>query len=776
MKGVIVFSQENVDVLFLWTDDPFRLHINKQAASKGMIETSQIEGAIDPNILVQLMLPLVASQISMINHLKNPYSSIRLENGITFILKQFEDQIYIGVNGDDDEDETMMHRKLLVFHRLVTFLYGPDTAAIHPDHSNERLCRWNFLSDLLETWIRLAEEEQCFLVEAIERLHVNASLNAKCIELLETVVTQAKTMDRQVQHALLLVNCKLLALYSIRNSSELQAADILLKILLVQQMFPRRRTLEDLFSVSFRSPRPLSNQAEHTAPVDIKKVYTYESALSNMENSSTDSEQEQYFSSRSTPMSPAKREGPSDVPWETDEANPDQAHVKKLTTDVAKEDFNALKASTPTSKGTTQDPMNTDVLSPIHLDTDSLQMADSSIDDATALSPSYQDDGDYKTKVVFIRSQNCQYSPHQLHCLHITPGIVLVLVSEMPHCKKATLICQMLAVLKAILQGNRHDIGSGKPAYDMIDSNIRKLSEALKKAKGFEKRLRELSGRWDLCKKHGILIHLEENKAEMIPVLENNVNATYKSLLQLFRKLYLNSPANLDPDLHDNMLFIQKMMQQHLRDYTDYLVVKAQRNITMTTYPFCCTIEVTWLKTECVRSYQEDFPGLVHFIYVDRMTNQITVPSINVSADDPESDMERGDMGKVLKKKVWEMVHWMQRKLQNGITSMGLQEGDFHYSYFVWFEDPTGHSLSVQHPFHGNPNSIPPGILAGNFYRGLVRQCFPSAVQRTVHCYELICMHMGQVTPEFALEQSKKLSNHLWQTSGEAQAPISLLS
>ena len=55
------------------------------------------------------------------------------------------------------------------------------------------------------------------------------------------------------------------------------------------------------------------------------------------------------------------------------------------------------------------------------------------------------------------------------------------------------------------------------------------------------------------------------------------------------------------------------IFQENLCHYEQYLAVKAQRNITMTTY-------------------LEDFPGLVHFIHVDRKTDQLTAPSINVAS------------------------------------------------------------------------------------------------------------------------------------------------
>ena len=101
--------------------------------------------------------------------------------------------------------------------------------------------------------------------------------------------------------------------------------------------------------------------------------------------------------------------------------------------------------------------------------------------------------------------------------------------------------------------------------------------------------MRTLRHRWELVKRGDLLSFLASPVgAEMSPQLEASVTEMARSLKSLFSVLFCTSRGQ--PSVSEQQLTtisqIQEMLQTRLADFEDYLLVKGQRNVTMTAYPF----------------------------------------------------------------------------------------------------------------------------------------------------------------------------------------------
>jgi len=750
------------DILFIHADKGFIKHINKISREAGFIGEDHNDDEMDLTALSHIFSPMITS-LTYMNDLGNPYSSILCEDGTLFVFRQFDDLVFTAVNGDGEESEDFLKRKLTVLYKLATVHYGASLELLKPEILSAQKKAWKTLGSLIDTWTFLSSQQQSFLVEAVERIHVNQSLSEMSISLLDTALNMARNKgDQNAVHALLLVNTKLLALYSSRNASVLKAADILMITVLLHNIFPHSKqaiplTLNrtppplahpvvhkggpsvshHIFSGAFTQEGPSmqgqsSRTPAHSDPVDIDSSPRNANADADDVGYPGSSVEDEFYSPRSSPTPLSPMEGGAEA-----------ASQEVLKPPVApKERFFTPRAPTPEFLRKMLE-----------------EEAEGETDEDELDSQSTDRKHEYYRQPVFLSSDKCPYLPHVLHFVRLGTGTVLVLVSETKQYNVALFIYQALQLIAGIKPSTgQRTVQQVQALMERLETAVKKVVESLRSTVGVavENQVRTVRHRWELVKRSDLLSFLAAQVgAEMSPQLEASVNEMTRSLKSLFSVLFCTNRG--EPSISGQQLAtisqIKEMLQTRLADFEDYLLVKGQRNVTMT-------------------AYLEDFPGLVHFIYVDRSSDQVTAPSINTT---PSKIRDSSDPCYVIKQKIWDMWTYIHSYLLLGHTFVAVRDGDFLFTYCLWFEDTSGNPVSLQCPLpvlHGSP---PPGIVSSSFYKELTRRCFPAAPPNAIRCYELMCVHVGLVPVQFATRHIRSLASALFETSLGAHYPISLI-
>ncbi|XP_050304162.1 uncharacterized protein LOC126741666 isoform X2 [Anthonomus grandis grandis] len=334
--------------------------------------------------------------------------------------------------------------------------------------------------------------------------------------------------------------------------------------------------------------------------------------------------------------------------------------------------------------------------------------------------------------------------PHSVHILEIFENTFLVYLVEVGDSTVSAALYETFYHLHKLrfIQVQR-EVESIQLGYENLTLAMKKLNDGLKKCKikSVESPHRQIMKKWDVLKEK-YKEYLRTTSDE--PILRAETLAL--SFLDNLKNIYSislsdeltlkTSAAHIEPAI--------PKLKDNLAIFKDFFIAKGIKNFTL-------------------GSYLEDFPGLVHFLHVDRNTHRVTTPCLDMQAEKAQ----------YIQEKIWFMFRLARSHLQEGNTTVIWKDKMFTYGYFLWFENSSGEALKI--PVVGPMSDKCPGILTEDFYVKLKTSCFPKMSTSKVRIYELYVMHLGLVTAASILEQAKKLAATIWDLKGFPTHAIDLL-
>ncbi|XP_065921024.1 BLOC-3 complex member HPS1-like isoform X2 [Dysidea avara] len=663
MKAFVVLEN---DVSFYCVDSQFKKYMLRKCLELKIVEeiSEANEEALLRDSITQFFMQFKASFDVLESSLHRPLQSMTSTDGGITVLRKFKDYLYIAHNGDGEETENILIRKIFVFQRIVGYLYGPVSGSIKPSNLEDRRKVWIKLSSLLTTYSKLYLRDQVFLLEALEPIHFGLQLvQEQCLKLVNNSLDSLTNGGvRNVVYAMLLVNTKLLAIKG-RHSRMMTTADKMLITLLVAHEYYYSKYEDNEHSSS------TNEDVFSSPPIDI---------MAEREQSAVPGSPP-YQTPIATPGIPPGRTPQPDMPV-TEEVQEESEDDSMLPGEEDGANFSDMEKRA----GFT-----------MKLKSAISQLRRAFVDDSNdanvQIIQQLAKKAKYVKEQVFLQPYPNIYLPNTLHCLEIHPGIVLVLVEESNSAQLAGIVCQTLNLFNSFLfpekRSSSSQSGTGKALFDQLEDNIKRIGDMTRREiQETENRFLEQShsnvqNNWANVKTAGLQAVLEDSRKDVEESQQRTRVTTIASNLvaqihQLFKALFfIPKPQEYDTKQVVNRLI--SIWYPLCRDYGDFLSIKSDTNIP-------------------IISYSNRYPGLVHFIMVDRTHNEIIAPTVSKQGDTPleyvntVSNELNISPGTFLHQKVWNMVLRSQRYFMLGYTSQTWLDEYFFYSYYLWLSVPVG--------------------------------------------------------------------------------------
>ncbi|XP_073997896.1 Hermansky-Pudlak syndrome 1 protein isoform X2 [Rhodnius prolixus] len=346
-------------------------------------------------------------------------------------------------------------------------------------------------------------------------------------------------------------------------------------------------------------------------------------------------------------------------------------------------------------------------------------------------------------------------TPYFVHITFIADSVSLVLLYQTNYDNLSIALNESFEAINIInsLSSSSTDVEGLKKGMELLEPSIKKLFDGIKKIKSSEispkldANIKVLHVKWDLLKRQWN----ENTSAACIGSCSHSLGLCLRDILQstVLDKSNIVRGSSV-------AISVSQAVAVALANYTNFLQVKALRNFTLGSRA-----------SLSINKYLEEFPGLVHFLYIDRTSHRITAPTLDFHSQQTIT---------LTKKKIWEMVEFSRTHLQEGHLAIMWKDTAFNYAYYLWFEDMTGSPLKPKISPSVAVKSLPiPGVFSADFYHRLTETCFPKMALNKIRCYELYCIHLGLASSSCVLEHSRRLAATIWEVTGIPNNPLDLL-
>ncbi|XP_064383675.1 BLOC-3 complex member HPS1-like isoform X2 [Halichondria panicea] len=778
MKGILIFDDKS-DLAFFCLDKEMKRYVIDRIRTLDIEAGSNADDIPTRDLrdcLSAFCLPFFTS-FDVLQSLRKPIFSISVGDGFLLVFRKFDEHVYIALSKEGDSEEVLT-KKLLVFNRIVTLLYGPVHNKLSSPDVNMRKSVWARLSSVYRTYEALYLTDQIFLIEALEHVQFGQLVTASSVVqrlAREIMDSNCNGGLSGIRHVMLLVNTKLLTTYG--RSPRLETSDILMLTLLVYHHFhnhddEEEEETEEESSVDRETPEedetstPPEENETNTPPVaeggeEVTVSFQTPCSTPGLTARSSDPDYESIDEMEGAePAAVDSVGGPLEAP-PLPRRQPQMAESLKRSKVVGR------SLNSPGPKG----------VSRIKNALSSLLKRGGQAD--YTLPTGTQPENAFFEMTVFLQPQKDQLIPHTLYCYQVYQNIVLLMIGDQGAGPCAGNICQILVLLGHVFGSNRAMAATTTlTTADLLEDSVKRLKEQISKEASsitdrevldkLTKTTRQVLNAWANLKKHNFRGYMEKKPSDRNKGPDAQRNFTRmdacatdlrEKLMKVFDILYL-VPKKKE---YNEVLVMSKLVRHFAnfnKDYSDFLSLKGEVNIPMV-------------------SFSMQFPGMVHFIYVDRSFDDSTTPSLTMDGHAGNPYVEKaakktGESGSVfLRRKIWGMVQRVQRFLGHSYTIQTWLDEDFLYVYFLWINIPNN-PLGTPIRFYSLSNvkagdySIP-GVIGTPFYADVHNL-------KEGYMYELYAMFENKVSIKEASDHCRGLADQLWPNSRESVAPFSLIN